>query len=66
MDVQKLKHKMAEKGLNVEILATIIGVDRSTMYRKLNEGGKITVSDALKIKSALELTCDEATDIFFG
>ena len=57
---------MVEQGFNVETLASEIGVDRSTLYRKLNEGEKITIGDAQKIKIALGLTNDEARDIFFG
>ncbi len=66
MNVRKLKGKMVEHGYNVENLAAKIGVDKSTLYRKLNEGEKITVGDAQKIKDELNLTDDEAIDIFFG
>ena len=66
MNVRKLKGKMVEKGLNAETLAAKIGVDKSTLYRKLNEGEKFTIGDAQKIKDELELTDDEAKDIFFG
>lgn len=66
MNVLKLRGKMVEQGFNVETLASEIGVDRSTLYRKLNEGEKITIGDAQKIKIALGLTNDEARDIFFG
>ena len=66
MNVLKLKAKMVEHGFNVETLATKLGVDRSTLYRKLNEGEKITIGDAQKIKVELGLTNDEARDIFFG
>ena len=66
MNIRKLKGKMVEHGYNVENLAAKIGVDKSTLYRKLNEGEKITVGDAQKIKDELNLTDDEAIDIFFG
>ena len=66
MNVNKLKGKIVEKGLNIEGLAKLIGTDRSTLYRKLNASDKITIGDAIKIKNVLELTEVEATDIFFN
>lgn len=65
MNVLKLKGKMVEKGFNVEALAAEIGVDRSTLYRKMDAGEKFTVGDVQKIKTALDLTTAEASDIFF-
>ena len=55
-----------EKGWNVEALAAEIGIDRTSLYRKLNDGEKFTVGEAQKIKSALNLTNEEASSIFFG
>lgn len=66
MDVRKLKAKVIERGMNVETLAAKLGVDRSTMYRKLGEIEKFTVGEARKIKEELGLTGEEARDIFFG
>lgn len=66
MDLNKLKGKIVEKGWNVERLAEHIGVDRSSMYRKLNNFEKITIGEAKKIASALELSSEDATSIFLG
>lgn len=66
MDLNKLKGKIVEKGWNVEKLAEHIGVDRSSMYRKLNNFEKITIGEAKKITSALELSNEDATFIFLG
>lgn len=66
MDLNKLKGKIVEKGWNVEKLAEHIGVDRSSMYRKLNNFEKITIGEAKKIASALELSNEDATYIFLG
>ena len=66
MNIQKLKGKITERGLNVESLAAEIGIDKSTLYRKLNAGEKFTIGDAQKIKESLALTDEEANDIFFG
>lgn len=64
MDINKLKGKITEKGLNVEALASLIGVDRSSLYRKLNEFEKIKIGEARKMKEVLELSDEEATSIF--
>lgn len=64
MNIQKLKGKIVEMGYSVETLAEEIGIDRSSLYRKLNNGEKITIGEARKLKSALKLTEEEATVIF--
>lgn len=64
MNVAKLKGKMVELGINVETLAEMIGVDRSSLYRKLSKSEKVTIGEAKRIKEALSLTDDEAIAIF--
>ena len=66
MKLNKLKARIIEKGMNVEALADAIGIERSTLYRKLNKFEKITIGEAVKIKDVLELTDAEATDIFLS
>ena len=66
MNLNKLKGKIVEKGWNVEKLAEQIGVERSAMYRKLNNFDKITIGEAKKITSALNLSNEEASSIFLG
>ena len=66
MNISKLKGKIVEKEMNVEVLAAMIGVDRSSLYRKLNNGDKITIGEAVKIKDALCLTNAEAYEIFLA
>lgn len=66
MDINKLKGKIVEKGLSVEKLAGMIEIDRSSLYRKLNNGEKITIGEARKMREALDLSTEEATAIFFS
>lgn len=66
MRSNKLKGKIVEKGLNVEQVAEMIGVDKATFYRKLNDFNKFTIGDAINIKVALGLTDQEAYAIFWG
>lgn len=66
MNIPKLRGKMVERGCNVETLAAEMGVDKSTLYRKLNNGENFTIADVQKIKTTLDLTAEEASDIFFA
>ena len=66
MNVAKLRGKIVECGMNVEGLASKIGVDRSSLYRKLNNAEKITIGEASRMKEALEMTDAEALDIFLA
>ena len=66
MNVAKLKAKIVEKEMNVEALADLIGMDRSGLYRRLNDAEKISIGEAIKMKEALGMTDQEAIDIFLG
>ena len=66
MDLNKLKGKIFDKGWNVEKLAENIGIDRSSMYRKLNNFEKITIGEAKKITAVLNLSNEDASSIFLG
>ncbi len=66
MKTKMLKAKMVEKGINVECLADDIGVGRSALYRKLNNFEKITIGEAIRIKTALEMSDGEAIKIFLA
>ena len=66
MNVNKLKGKIVESGMNVETVAERIGIDRSSLYRKLNNFEKITIGEANKLKDILMLSDEEANSIFFA
>lgn len=66
MKLNKLKAKIIEKGLNVEALADAIGIDRSSLYRKLNNFEKITIGEAARMKEILDMTNEEAHEIFLA
>ena len=66
MNINKLKGIIVENGLNVEQLAGAIGIDRATLYRKLNEFEKITIGEAIKIKGVLQLNDEDACEIFLN
>ena len=66
MNGNKLKAKIVERGLNVEKVASLIDMTRSSLYRKLNSSTNMTICEAIRIKDVLELTDEEANAIFFG
>ncbi len=66
-NVDKLKGVIKEKRLTPEKVAERIGIDKSTMYRKLSNGGdEFTIKQADTISKVLGLTADEAQAIFFS
>ena len=66
MNINKLKGKIVENGMNVEKLAEAIGSERSALYRKLADAEKITIGEAARMKEALSLTDAEAFEIFLA
>lgn len=67
VNVNKLKGKIVEKGMSVEALAEKIEMNKSTLYRKLNNLGEtFTVKECDDICVSLELTRPEAVEIFFA
>ena len=67
VNVPMLKGKVVEKGFTLEKVAEKIGIDRSTMSRKLsNSGEDFTIKQADALVNLLELTSSEATAIFFN
>lgn len=66
MNIPKLRGKMVENGYTVEALSEVLDIDRTTLYRKLNDGEKFTIGEAQIINTVLNLTKDEAHEIFFS
>ena len=67
VNVNKLKGKMVENGLNMEALAKKIGINKSSLYRKMNDGCKtMLLKDAHSIAAALNLSSEETVSIFFS
>ena len=67
VNINKLKGKVVEQGMTIEELARKIGVNKSTLYRKIrNKGETFTIKEANLICKALNLSGQEATAIFFS
>ena len=66
VNIRKLKATLVEKDISIIQLANIIGIDKSTVYKKLNKSGEnFTVKDVERISKALSLTYEDINDIFF-
>ena len=67
VNVNKLKGKIVECGTNISEIAERIGIDKTTLYRKLaSEGRNITLHEAQLIANTLGLTAEEVNSIFFA
>ena len=64
-NMNKLRGKIAEKGMTQEQLATRIGIDASTFSRKMSKNGlSFTVEEVQKIVALLEINSADAQEIF--
>lgn len=66
MKGQVLKGKIVEKGMNVESVASAIGISKDTMYRKINNLDSFTIREARGIANFLQLSDDDAFYIFLS
>lgn len=66
VNVQKLRGKLSEKSVTQETVADSMGIDRTTFYRKMKNGGSgFTIGEIHKMTDVIPLSRDEAVDIFF-
>ncbi len=61
-----LKGKIIEKGYTQETFAKAIGMNDSTLSRRLKSSGSFTIEEVNKIINELGLTGSEALAIFFA
>lgn len=66
IQMNKLKARMVEKGLSIAAVATAMGIDKSTLYRKFREPDKLCVGDVRQLAAILELNDTDAQSIFFA
>ncbi len=66
MNINKLKGKIVESGRTVGNVATEIGINPATLYRKLaHNGDSITIREARELVRVLNISTEEANEIFF-
>lgn len=66
MNTHILTCKIIERGISFDNIAVSIGLNTYTLCRKLHNYEKITIGEALKLKDILELTNNEAYEIFLN
>ena len=67
VNVDKLHGQIRELKMNIVEVAARLGIDKSTLYRKLAKNGAgLTVRDAQLLVDILQLTDEEALLIFFA
>lgn len=67
VNILKLKAKLVENGKNVEYLADTLGVNKTTIYRKLAAGGDdFTIGEVDKISKVMNLSAADINSIFFS
>lgn len=67
INIHKLKAKLKEKNMTQEELAKRIGIDSSTLSKRMNDprGDNFTIEEATKMIEILSISGDEVTQIFF-
>ena len=67
INIEKLKETVILRNTTLEALAYDMGINRSTLYRKLRRGpSAISLEDATTITKSLGLSPREAANIFGG
>lgn len=68
IDTREIKAQMQRKGMTQAMLAQQLGINPSTLNRKINnaKGENLTVKEAEEIAVTLELPRNEITNIFFA
>ncbi len=67
INTREIKAQMQRKGMTQAMLAQRLGINPSTLNRKINneEGENLTVKEANEIVAALDFPRNKITEIFF-
>ena len=65
VDTKMLRKTIEDRDMNVADVASLIGLDKATLYRRFSDAESFTIGEVQRIKTALNLTPDEAVSIFF-
>lgn len=67
VNTDKLRGKIVERRMTIESVASAVGINTSTLYRRISRGGgSFTIEEADKIAKVLNLTAEELNEIFFA
>ena len=65
VNVNKLKAKLVETGMNIDDLSKFTGLTKTKIYRRLKHPTEFTIEEADKMVNVLDLNQYEAISIFF-
>lgn len=65
IDTNKLKGAIVANGKDQKQIAEELGIDKSTFYRKMKEGGAFSIGEASRMAEIIPLSDAEAIAIFF-
>ena len=66
IDTNKLKGAIVANGKDQKQIAEELGIDKSTFYRKMKEGGTFSIGEASRMAEIIPLSDAEAIAIFFN
>ena len=66
VNINMLRGKIVERGLNVPEVAKRMGMNKATLYRRIADGDTFTIGEVSKITEILGLSHDELVDIFLS
>ena len=66
VDTRLLRIKIEVKRTNISEIASKMGIDKATLYRRIANSETFTIGEVGKIAEILNLTHDEAVSIFFS
>lgn len=66
IDVNKLRGAIIEKGKTQQEVAYEIGMNKSTFYKKMKEGGNFSIREVQKLFETIPLSKEKAIEIFFA
>ena len=66
VDIAELKKSIEDIGITMVALSQKAGIERMTLYNRLNGVGEFTASEIYGLSHALRLTNEERERIFFA
>lgn len=66
MKMEQLCKTIKDSGMTMTAIARISGINRVTLYNRLNGVGEFTISEALALTKTLHLCQRERDEIFFS
>lgn len=66
VNTNKLRGSIVENNKSLQEVAELIGMSRSTFYRKMEDGKSFSIEDVNNMIKTIPLSDEEAIDIFFN